>query len=199
VAEKMTNTEIADIQQLRLPQKMRKELKQPLGELITEEPTMELLRRIENERPPLVILIGDFCVQEALAKGFIPDISIIDGLNLREPFPEVTIPNAKIINANNPPANITIDAWINLKKSIQLQQKTLAQKKTERPILLLITGEEDLLVLPAVIEAPLRSYVVYGQPHEGIVLIKVTINTKNKCKKLIERMKVESNENKCCN
>ena len=46
-------------------------------------------------------------------------------------------------------------------------------------------------MFPAVLEAPENSFVVYGQPHEGIVLIKVTMNARFKFEKLIERMKVE--------
>ncbi|MCK5157960.1 MAG: DUF359 domain-containing protein, partial [Candidatus Heimdallarchaeota archaeon] len=71
----------------------------------------------------------------------------------------------------------------------QIQRKE--KKLPKEPIVLLITGEEDLLVFPAVLEAPENSFVVYGQPHEGIVLIKVTMNARFKFEKLIERMKVE--------
>jgi uncharacterized protein (UPF0218 family) len=174
-----------------LPEEMRSELKEPMGELITIEPTPTLIKRIQKENPPLVILVGDFCVEDALKHGLTPDLSIMDGLNLREPYHEISIHNAKVINSNNPPAKITVESWTKIAEIIKQQIQRSEKKLPKEPIVLLIAGEEDLLVFPAVLEAPENSFVVYGQPHEGIVLIKVTLNVKFKFKKLIERMKVE--------
>jgi len=173
-----------------LPEELRDELKEPLGELITKEPSQELIRRYKKEKPPLVILVGDFCVNDALKSGFIADIAIIDRINLRKPYEEISIHNAKVIKIKNPPAVITVKSWKQIRKAIKQQQRS-----KKKPLVLMVEGEEDLLVLPAVIEAPEGSFVVYGQPYEGIVLIKVTANTKFKCMKFIERMKVERNEN----
>ena len=179
---------------LHLPDEMREELANPLGELITKTPTLELIKRINADKPPLVVLVGDYCVEDALKHNLIPDISIIDGKNLREPYKQISIHNAKVIKSKNPPAIISIKTWKKIKKAINLQLLLLEAKKPKEPIVLLIEGEEDLLVLPTTLEVPDNSYVVYGQPHQGIVLIKVTANVKFKFKKLIERMKVEQNE-----
>ncbi len=176
--------------QINLPEGMRSELSKPMGLLITEEPTKQLLRKIEEEKPPLVIMIGDYCTLDVINHGFIPDFAIIDGLNLRKPFQEVMIPNAKIIKANNPPAEISKESWIQISEAIQEIIAT-KESKSKLPIILSITGEEDLLVFPVVLEAPEGAFIIYGQPHEGIVLINVTPNVKFKFKKLIERMKVE--------
>ncbi len=173
-----------------LPEEMRSELKEPLGELITIDPSLSLIKRIQEEQPPIVILVGDYCVEDALKHGLIPDISILDGVNLREPYHEISIHNAKVINSNNPPAKITVESWTKIIEIIEQQIQRTIEEIPKEPIVLLITGEEDLLVVPAVLEAPEGSFVVYGQPHKGIVLIKVTANAKFKFKKLIERMKV---------
>lgn len=175
-----------------LPINMRRELKKPLGKLITIEPTKTLIKLVDKEQPPLVVFVGDYCVQKALEHDFIPNLSIIDGRNLREPFDKISIVNAKIVNSINPQASITINTW----KIIRELFFELLENKEKQPIILYIYGEEDLLVLPVVLELPDNSFVVYGQPHEGIVLINVTPNVKLKCKKLIERMKVENNEDK---
>lgn len=179
-----------------LPRKMRKELKKPLGLLIETDPNQELLNIIKNEKPSLVIFVGDYCVKKMVEdKGFIPDISIIDGKNLREQFEKITIHNAKVIKAKNPPAKITREAWKRIEEAIASKINGL-KTKVSNPILLIIDGEEDLLVFPAVLESPTNTFVVYGQPHKGLVLIKVTSNVKFKFKKLIERMKVMKNEDK---
>ena len=175
---------------LKLPESMRDELKEPLGQLITSQPTKTLIQFIEKDHPPLVVFVGDFCVHKALEHDLVPHLSIIDGKNLREPFERITIDNAKEIKSENPAATITIEAWKKIREIIG----ELHSVKEKQPIILYIDGEEDLLVLPVILELPVNSYVVYGQPHEGIVLIIVTPNVKFKCKKLIERMKVESDE-----
>ena len=176
-----------------LPQEMRNELKQPLGVLLTENPTRNLIKKIKEENPPLVIFIGDYCVNEVLKEGYTPDFSIVDGKNLRKPFEYITIPNAKVINTINPPAKITASAWKTIKKTI-VELIELTSNKSKEPIVLFVEGEEDLLVFPAVLESPNESFVIYGQPHEGVVVIKVTVNVKFKFEKLIERMKVSKNE-----
>ena len=38
---------------------------------------------------------------------------------------------------------------------------------------IVVEGEEDLATLPAILYAPPGSVVVYGQPDEGSVLVKV--------------------------
>ena len=43
-----------------------------------------------------------------------------------------------------------------------------------------IKGEEDLLVLPAVLLSPLKTLIFYGQPNKGLVQIKVTEEMKKK-------------------
>ena len=177
-----------------LPVEMRSELKQPLGELIVENPTQNLLNRIQKDKPPLTIFVGDYCTKEVINSGYNPDISIIDGKNLRKKFEKILIPNAKVIKAENPPAMVTSESWQLIAELIGNQIKNLSKDISKEPIVLFIDGEEDLLVFPAVIESPENTFVIYGQPHEGVVLIKVTANVKFKFKKLIERMKVNKNE-----
>jgi len=64
-------------------------------------------------------------------------------------------------------------------------QQALEQSQTTK---VLVDGEEDLLTLVAVIQAPANSLVIYGQPHEGVVAIKVTAQTKKKMQKIIDTM-----------
>lgn len=191
-----------------LPSSMRQELKTPLGQLITKEPTTSLLTLITKEQPPLVVLVGDYCVQDFLEAGGVPNLSIIDHKNLRKPFEPITIPNAQKIITSNPPATITIEAWMKIRKIIQQQlllmdtvtdqqkkkgartKQTAASNKhkAKNPVVLFVEGEEDLLVLPVVLESPEGVFVVYGQPHRGIVLIKVTSAIKDEFAAIINKM-----------
>ncbi len=52
-------------------------------------------------------------------------------------------------------------------------------------MILKIEGEEDLLALPFFLLAELSSVVVYGQPFEGMVVVRVTKAIRTKAKRLI--------------
>jgi uncharacterized protein (UPF0218 family) len=53
----------------------------------------------------------------------------------------------------------------------------------------LVEGEEDLLTLIAIMEAPNNSIIVYGQPYEGIVAVKVTQEKKTEISEILKAMK----------
>jgi len=57
------------------------------------------------------------------------------------------------------------------------------------PVRLIVNGEEDLLVLPVCIHAPENSVVLYGQPNQGLVLVQITTEIRNKAQTLLELMK----------
>jgi uncharacterized protein (UPF0218 family) len=59
--------------------------------------------------------------------------------------------------------------------------------RSER-VRILVHGEEDLAVIPAVVEAPLGAAVVYGQPNEGMVIITITRERKEKAKRLMREI-----------
>jgi hypothetical protein len=53
---------------------------------------------------------------------------------------------------------------------------------------IVVNGEEDLAVIPAVVEAPLGAAVVYGQPNKGMVIIAITQERKKKAKQLMHEI-----------
>ena len=53
---------------------------------------------------------------------------------------------------------------------------------------IIVKGEEDLLVLPVVLFAPEKSVVIYGQPNEGLVIVKVNEEIRNKAKSIMNAM-----------
>ena len=52
----------------------------------------------------------------------------------------------------------------------------------------MLTGEEDLLVIPVCIHAPDNAVVMYGQPNEGLVIVKITPEIRNKTQTLLDSM-----------
>ena len=56
------------------------------------------------------------------------------------------------------------------------------------PVRITVMGEEDLLVLPVCIHAPDNSIVLYGQPNEGLVLVEISTEIRNKVQTLLDLM-----------
>lgn len=147
---------------LKLPTPLRGELQKPFGKVVECSQVAELLGK-EKRR---VIAIGD-SVSELLIKGGISPVLIIwDGKTKRAALSDehtsALCTYAKAVTVRNPPATITREAW-------DAVSKALKSKRTS----LFVKGEEDLLVIPAILNAEEGDVVVYGQPDEGAILIVV--------------------------
>ena len=164
---------------MQLPDDLRDQLKNPLGNLISDnDPNKEnIIKKISVES--VIITVGDRTTENMLQLGLKPQIQIIDGLEKRS---ECAVPADDTINTNlscrNPPGEIT-------EESMQTIQKAFS---CERPVRVIVKGEEDLIVLPACIFAPKNSVVMYGQPNEGLVIIRVTPEIKAKVQKILDSM-----------
>ncbi|NLB75740.1 MAG: DUF359 domain-containing protein, partial [Crenarchaeota archaeon] len=55
---------------------------------------------------------------------------------------------------------------------------------------IVVNGEEDLLTLIAVLYAPQNSFIIYGQPDIGIVVVKATEMKKAEVKQFLNEMKL---------
>ena len=165
---------------MKLPEGLREQLKTPLGELVLQEDVSKenILNKVSSES--IVITVGDKTTENIIHLGIIPQIQIIDGLEKRN---QRNIPIDETIRTEltckNPPGEIT-------EESMQTIQKAFS---CERPVRVIVKGEEDLIVLPACIFAPKNSVVMYGQPGEGIVLVHVTPEIRSKVQKLLDLMK----------
>ena len=148
-----------------LPVSLRGNLKEPLGELYRGEPseTIERLRCFLTKKPPFFASVGDFVTKNIITAGLEPDVIIIDGKTLRKEV-QIFEHNLEKQIVVNPAATITAKAWNTIINAIKLKRR----------LAIVVEGEEDLLVLPLMAEAPKDSVIVYGQPYEGLVVITVT-------------------------
>jgi hypothetical protein len=164
---------------LQLPDDLRDQLKNPLGNLVSDnDPNKEnIIKKIPAES--VIITVGDRTTENMLQLGLKPQIQIIDGLEKRN---QRTVPVDDTINTNlscrNPPGEIT-------EESIQVIQKAFS---CESPVRITVDGEEDLLVLPVCIHAPKNSIVMYGQPNEGLVIVTITPEIRAKVQKILDAM-----------
>ena len=164
---------------MQLPDNLRDQLKNPLGNLISDnDPNKEnIIKEISTES--VLITVGDRTTENMLQLGLKPQIQIIDGLEKRN---RRVVPTDDAVNTNlscrNPPGEIT-------EERMQVIQKAFS---SEPPVRITVDGEEDLLVLPVCMYAPENSVVMYGQPNEGLVLVHVTPEMQAKVQKILDSM-----------
>jgi len=154
-------------------------MKKPLGILLPEKEVSK--KNIEKFIAPasFVITVGDRTTQKMVDFGMVPSLQIIDGQEKRK---KRDVPGNSddytLLTCTNPAAEITPQSIDTIKKAFT----------SKTPVRILVKGEEDLLVLPVCIFAPKNSIVLYGQPNEGLVIVQVTPEIRNKTQKLVDLM-----------
>lgn len=168
-------------QTLTLTPDLRLELKNPLGALMKGAPkeTMkQLAALLLKEKPDCMITVGDIVSRNVLENGLHPKIVIVDNKAMRESTQPLSVEAAEKMTVHNPAGTITPEAWLTVRQALRQRQ----------PTQIVVEGEEDLLTLVAVLEAPEDSLVIYGQPHEGLVVVKVDEKTKKRVKEIVDSM-----------
>lgn len=171
------------MQRLILTEELRRKLKQPLGILVEgkKDETMNQLKRIiEETKPRKIICIGDIVSRNTFQFSMPVDVKIIDNKAMRKEIEDFKFSVKRTFYINNPAGTIELLAWQAIKEAIRIKD-----------VLISVNGEEDLLTLVAILEAPLESVVIYGQPKKGIVIVKVNEEKRNEVKSIIDSMIVE--------
>jgi uncharacterized protein (UPF0218 family) len=161
---------------------LRAKLKEPFGMLIqgTFSETMSKLKIIvEREKPSMVISVGDTVSRNLHAHKVNPQLVITDNKCMRKRIQPRFFPAKSVVHVKNSRGTITEEAIIVIQRALE----------SGKQVHIIVDGEEDLLTLVAVLYAPEKSLVVYGQPYEGIVVVKVTPEKKAKVMEILEAMK----------
>jgi len=153
-------------------------MKTPLGVLLPESQTDKSNIEKYLSKNSYVITVGDRTTEKMINFDLIPSLQIIDGLEKREKREPPKLSNATELTVDNPAAEITSQSIAMIKKAFTLQS----------PVRLFVNGEEDLLVLPACIHAPENTVVLYGQPNQGLVIVRITPEIRNKAQRLLDLM-----------
>jgi len=168
------------LHRLRLPEDLRSRLKAPIGELISGPPNssvIHLKQIIKSMKPSKIICVGDF-VSKLLAESSIPiDLIVIDNRVMRQEIESLQVKAENIFRASNPAGTIQMAAWAALSEAL---------KKPDS--ILIVKGEEDLLTLAAIALAPQDALVVYGQPSEGMVAVRVDRAKKSEVASIVSQM-----------
>ncbi len=164
---------------MRLPENLRDQLKIPFGILIPDENITKeiILKQISDDS--YVITVGDATTEKMLKLGIVPSLQIIDALEKRvkREAPE-TKENTVNLSCINPAGEITV-------QSIDTIKQALNEKP---PVRITVNGEEDLLVIPVCIHGPDNAIIMYGQPNEGLVIVRLTEELRKKTKSILDSM-----------
>ena len=164
---------------------LRVKLKEPFGTLI-QGSIPETMGKMENivkqENPPRIVSVGDAISRNLHEHNMKPQLSITDNKCMRKKIEPKVFEDATVVQVKNPKGTITEEAIAAIKKALESDEYTH----------IIVDGEEDLLTLIAVLYAPEKSLVVYGQPYEGIVVVEVTVEKKAAAKKILNDMKNSS-------
>lgn len=153
-------------------------MKIPLGELLPENQTGKSNIKKFLPENSYIISVGDRTTEKLINFDLIPSLQIIDGQEKREKREPPKLEHAIELTVDNPAAEITSKSISMIKKAFTLQS----------PVRIFVNGEEDLLVLPVCVHAPENAVVLYGQPNQGLVIVRITPEIRNKVQELLDLM-----------
>ncbi|MEM3412128.1 MAG: GTP-dependent dephospho-CoA kinase family protein [archaeon] len=159
---------------LKLNARLRKLLKKPLA-----KPKKEIPEEIRFEN---IISIGDIASYNLLRLDITPKIAVYDGKERRKKISNEILRRLrfkKYLRLKNPPGHINLEIFEKFRKALNEEKY------------IYVFGEEDLLTLPAILFAPEGWFVCYGQPGQGLVIIKATKNIKTKAYNIMRKMEGE--------
>jgi len=88
------------------------------------------------------------------------------------------------INVKNPAGMISSEMVLAIKDALQ---------SSEKHICICVDGEEDLATIPVIAFCDIGSYVLYGQPDEGLVCVEVTKEKKEEMNDMLKIIFTEKN------
>jgi len=158
----------------------RAQLRRIYGELLSEVQAVRLA--LASSAP--IVCVGDVSTLNLARGGITPLVSVVDFKSERKPLAEgeaeeIRALDARVFHAYNPSGCISGEAAGALSDAF-------AHAKHGGNAVVIIDGEEDLLLLPALVLAPDGALVFYGQPKQGIVLERINEQSRSRAQKFLE-------------
>ena len=158
---------------MKLTPALREVLKKPLG-IIVKDPT-------QIPRDAVLVCIGDTAADSLISAGYRPKLVVYDGMTRR-----MSVGVSKAISSYDAPEHRVKNPAGHLNEEVfRLFRRLL---KGRSPSRVFVEGEEDLTTLAAIAEAKNGTVLVYGQPDEGLVVVRVDDEAKDKVKKILKEM-----------
>lgn len=177
-----------------LPMSLRPTLAQAFGALMTgigNQAAAEIRKKLRQTHPPIVISVGDVTTNLFLKQKLPAHVYVIDfWVERAQKFSRLRdlgfSPRQKHLQVSNPRGVITQELALALATIMSTVNKNGA--RIIAPVIV-VKGEEDLAVIPAVLAAPLGAVVVYGQPGVGVVWVETTEAKKQEAYELLLKFK----------
>ncbi|HKI08410.1 MAG TPA: GTP-dependent dephospho-CoA kinase family protein [Nitrososphaeraceae archaeon] len=134
----------------------------------------------------MLATVGDATTARLLLFKIIPDVSVVDGKERRIKSSKSKIvlggdkdsKNLSFVRCSNKPGSVS-------RRAIETIRDAL---KMPFPVRIVVSGEEDLLALPLFVMVPNGSVVLYGQPLEGMVIVRIDEKIRWKARDLLYRI-----------
>ena len=166
---------------LKINQSQLNLLKEPFGVLIKDNKVNKASLDQELQGARKIITVGDTTTEKLVHLGYIPDISVVDGKEKRIKKNKIfEYPADKVLHFENHPGE--------LDELIIVEILQLTQSKFENKIKFIIEGEEDLIALPFLMYSPDNWVICYGQPHQGLVIVHVNEDSRNRAKLIFNKV-----------
>lgn len=155
--------------------------KEPFGALIrnndvTKDQILDILNKAQK-----VITVGDTTTEKFVGFGYLPDVSVIDGKEKRVVKTSVCdYPVDKVLHLENKPGELSEHVIGEIKKLISTIDG-------DSKIRIIIDGEEDLVALPFLIYSQDDWMICYGQPNEGLVIVKVNEESRKRAELIFNK------------
>lgn len=176
-----------------LPGEIRRLLKKPFGTLysVGSNNHLSAISKAINQNNlsgQLVVTVGDVVTSDFIQAGVVPSLAIVDLRIGREKiFSSVSAlglsKRSNICHVINKPGYVSLSLFLKIARAF-----TRIRQKGGREVIC-VFGQEDLAVLPATLLAPLGSFIIYGQPRCGFVVIQVDEKTKLQTFSLLSKFK----------
>ncbi|MCS3901040.1 GTP-dependent dephospho-CoA kinase family protein [Methanococcus voltae] len=153
-------------------------LKTPLGKIYKDIPEVFKIVKDISISNNLIISIGDITTKNLIEYGIIPKISILDFKTKRDIPVDISYNFKKVYTVDNPAGTISQTSMEIIKYLSDID---------DREVALIVAGEEDLLTIPVIIYFPIGCYIFYGQPDEGVVVVKITEELKHYANEIIDK------------
>jgi hypothetical protein len=168
---------------LRLPASLRAAFKEPFGPVYRDAEDL-----LADAGDP-VVAVGDVVTHHLRSAGHEPAVAVVDGRTKREAVDDVVgrsvaAAGAERVAVANDPGTL----------SPALVRAIVDALDRDVPTVVEVEGEEDLATLPAVLATPEGGSVVYGQPDEGMVLVRVTPEARAEVRSLLAAFEGDADE-----
>lgn len=176
-------------QTLRMHPRAEAELKSPMGTLYKgpeDDPEIAMLAALDelDLSHLLLVAVGDVTVRTLLNVGIVPELALLDGQTKRQRLDDGQRVDLAafntVVEAENPAGVLTPSLLAAIRQGLA----------ADASVAIVVDGEEDLAPLFVHLLAPVNTVVMYGQPGQGVVVQPSHLETKQRCRRLLELFEV---------